>query len=126
MPSDDYQVAAFWPDLARQYSAPYFPNVTVGWDPSPRTVQSDKYDDLGYTFTPVLADATPERFRQSLLAARDYLDRGGDAPAKQPKILTVYAWNEWTEGSYLEPDTRHGYGFLEAIRDVFGGPLSQA
>ena len=131
-PTIDYaeyaaRAAATWPELARQYSAPYFPNVTVGWDPSPRTVQSDAYDDLGYTFTPVLADASPDRFRQSLLAARDFLDRSA-APlgGGTGKILTINAWNEWTEGSYLEPDSRHGYGFLEAIRDVFGGPVSQA
>ncbi|MBI5820822.1 MAG: glycoside hydrolase family 99-like domain-containing protein, partial [Verrucomicrobia bacterium] len=27
--------------------------------------------------------------------------------------------NEWTEGSYLEPDTVHGLKYLEAVRDVF-------
>lgn len=26
---------------------------------------------------------------------------------------------EWTETSYLEPDTLYGYGYLEAIRNVF-------
>jgi len=36
-----------------------------------------------------------------------------------PKVLNVNAWNEWTEGSYLEPDTVHGMAYLEAIRDVF-------
>jgi hypothetical protein len=34
--------------------------------------------------------------------------------------LTVNSWNEWTEGSYIEPDTVHGMKYLEAIRDVFG------
>jgi hypothetical protein len=34
------------------------------------------------------------------------------------KILTVNAWNEWPEGSCLEPDTQHGYGYLEALRDL--------
>ena len=28
--------------------------------------------------------------------------------------------NEWTEGSYLEPDTVHGTAYLEAIRDTLG------
>ena len=37
-----------------------------------------------------------------------------------PRILTINSWNEWTEGSYIEPDTVHGLKYLEAIRDTFG------
>lgn len=37
-----------------------------------------------------------------------------------PKLITVNSWNEWTEGSYLEPDTVNGFGYLEAVRRVFG------
>jgi hypothetical protein len=36
-----------------------------------------------------------------------------------PRILNINCWNEWTEGSYLEPDTRNGTAFLEAVKDVF-------
>jgi len=32
---------------------------------------------------------------------------------------TLNSWNEWTEGSYLEPDTVDGAKYLEAIRTVF-------
>ena len=39
-----------------------------------------------------------------------------------PRILNINCWNEWTEGSYLEPDTVHGMKYLEAVRDVFGAP----
>jgi hypothetical protein len=36
-----------------------------------------------------------------------------------PRILNINCWNEWTEGSYLEPDQVHGMKYLEAVRDVF-------
>ena len=38
-----------------------------------------------------------------------------------PRILNINCWNEWTEGSYLEPDSTHGMKYLEAVRDVFAG-----
>lgn len=31
-----------------EYRKDYFPNVTMGWDSSPRTIQSDVYDNVGY------------------------------------------------------------------------------
>jgi hypothetical protein len=36
-----------------------------------------------------------------------------------PKAILVEAWNEWGEGSYIEPHSEFGFGYLEAIRNVF-------
>ncbi len=105
-----------WPNLAAEHTLPYFPNVTMGWDPSPRACQSDVYDNLGYPYGFILEGNTPEAFKAVLISARDYLE---SRPGTE-RILTINAWNEWTEGSYLEPDTVHGMAYLEAIRQVFG------
>jgi hypothetical protein len=37
------------------------------------------------------------------------------------KLITINAWNEWIEDSYLLPDKKFGYAYLEAVRDVFEG-----
>ncbi len=95
---------------------PYHPNVTMGWDPSPRTVQTDVYDNVGYPFMGTLGGNTPAAFRLALQSARDWLAAQG----QRAPVLTINAWNEWTEGSYLEPDQEYGTGYLEAIREVFG------
>jgi hypothetical protein len=44
-----------------------------------------------------------------------------DAHPGIPKIITINAWNEWSEGSYLEPDTLWKYGYLEAVKEVMNG-----
>jgi hypothetical protein len=36
------------------------------------------------------------------------------------RTITINSWNEWVEGSYLEPDTETGTKYLDAIREVFG------
>jgi len=37
----------------------------------------------------------------------------------------INCWNEWTEGSYLEPDTVHGFQYLDAVKKVFGNSNSR-
>ncbi len=98
-----------------EFTIPYYPNATVSWDSSPRCCQSDIYGDYGYPFTGIL-EISPEQFEDQLNEIKKHLS---NKPEKD-RILTINAWNEWTEGSYLEPDTVNGYKYLEAIKKVFG------
>jgi hypothetical protein len=100
---------------ASTYGVPYYPNVTVGWDSTPRIDPGQPHANKGYPDTPVLKDSTPANFKRALEQAKAFLDK---QPAAQ-RILTIYAWNEWTEGGYLEPDTIHKFAHLEAIQEVF-------
>jgi hypothetical protein len=96
------------------HAVPYYPNVTMGWDASPRTVQSDMYDPLGYPFMASIGENTPQAFGRAVERVLEFLQ---GRPAAQ-RIFNINCWNEWTEGSYLEPDKRNGFGYLEALRDA--------
>lgn len=105
---------ADYEQLAATLSVPFHPNVTVGWDASPRTAQDVPFDAGRYPFTPVW-DQSPADFEAALRIAREFLQRH---PAPHP-VVTINAWNEWTEGSYLLPDTHHRYAYLEAVKRTF-------
>jgi len=111
---------AYWDAARQKYKRAYIPNVSMGWDPSPRTEQTDTWSDSGYPYTAVFA-STPAQFQNSLQVAKNYLDThcGPTWCA-----LTINAWNEWTEGSYLEPDTENNMAHLQAVGKVFGNSLS--
>ena len=35
----------------------------------------------------------------------------------EEKVIFLDSWNEWGEGSYMEPDLLFGHGFLEVLKD---------
>ena len=62
-----------------------------------------------------VVNRSPVAFKEALKKAKEYLKKHPD----QPQIISINSWNEWSEGSYLEPDTKRGFAYLEAVRDVF-------
>jgi hypothetical protein len=108
-----------WSRAATNFGVPYIPNVTMGWDSSPRADQSQAFDNSGYPFMNTIKDNTPENFRAALDLAKQRLL----AENNGLRILNLNCWNEWTEGSYLEPDTVHGMAYLDAVRKVFAAQV---
>jgi hypothetical protein len=107
----------FYETAITNFPVPYFPNATINWDNSPRASPDAKWDKpAAHVVNPVMVGNSPAAFRE---ACRIIKARLLAAPTA-PKIVTVNAWNEWPEGSTLEPEQEYGYGYLEAIKDVFG------
>jgi hypothetical protein len=95
-----------WNELGKEYDIPYYPHVSIGWDNNPRFEM----------FRPgVVKNNTPANFKKALQDAKTYVD----AHPKQAPLITINSWNEWTETSYLQPCTMFGYGYLEAVKEVF-------
>ena len=96
-----------WAYIDENIRAPYYPQVSLGWDANPRYNRLHK---------DICVENTPENVKIACEMAKEYVD--SHKSLKAP-LITVNSWNEWTEGSYLHPDSLYGYGYLEAIRDVF-------
>lgn len=61
----------------------------------------------------VVCGATPEKFgkyfsRQIKHAKNDY----------KKDYIFIFAWNEWSESGYLEPDEKYKTGYLEALKNA--------
>lgn len=75
----------------------------TGWDNTPRKRK------LGYVFD----GGTPEKFK---IYIKRLIERAVDV--YKADYLFLFAWNEWAEGGYLEPDERFKFGYLEALKEA--------
>ena len=120
-----FDYASNMPDIVARRCAemdsaalPYMPNVTTGWDATPRCRQDEPYPwakreyPYGASFTNNTADA----FRKSLEVAKAW----AESSPKKPGAVYVNGWNEYTEGTYLVPNNWDSDGFLRAVAAVFG------
>ncbi|NQJ22121.1 glycoside hydrolase family 99-like domain-containing protein [Streptococcus suis] len=73
----------------------------VDWDNTPRR------GDRGR----VCLGSTPEKFQHYMTEQIKNVNEN-----YQNDMLFIFAWNEWAEGGYLEPDERNKYGYLEALK----------
>ena len=105
--------AAQWPQLSAAAQLPYHPAVSPGWDASPRGADFGGTRPDKYPWSPVVVGEHPEKFRAAVARAVAFARR----LAPEQQLVFVSSLNEWSEGHYLEPDTRFGMGWLEAVRD---------
>ena len=78
------------------------PCAFTDWDNTPR------HKERGYLFQGVSPDKFKSYFIQLIDNTKNFYDTD---------MIFVFAWNEWAEGGYLEPDEKNGFAFLEAIKE---------
>lgn len=105
----------FCEEFPKTIKQPYYPNVTMGWDATPRCSAKFTFKNAEYPCMATMKNNTPENFQQALQSAKSWVDSN----IKNNKIITINSWNEWTEGSFLEPEREYGYQYLDAIKTVF-------
>ena len=98
-------VKKYWEDHSG-LELTYIPHISVGWDNNARFYEFKEG---------IIKGNTPEQVELAFRAAKEFCDNHPE----NPPLITVNAWNEWIEGSYLQPDKLYGYGYLDAIRKVF-------
>jgi hypothetical protein len=114
-PSHSYQeledgYSETWTWMINNSKLPYMIPVTSGWDKRPWGGSPDpKHDN---------SESTPITFRDQLLRAKSIIDKN---PQKTLKTMMICCWNEYGEGSYIEPTEKFGFDYLNQIRDVFDG-----
>lgn len=98
----DY-ISTMQKDATHWHDKPVYQVAFPDWDNAPR------YKERATFFT----DATPENFAKALDIIKEKTKIHSD------KIIFVNAWNEWSEGAYLEPDTINGHKHLEILSKKF-------
>lgn len=110
--------AAEWPAIAAATGLPYHPAVAPGWDASPRAADFGAEKPRKYPWWPIVTGESPAAFQVAVTRALAYARASAVPPEEQ--LVFLASLNEWSEGHYLEPDTRFGLGWLEAVRAARG------
>jgi hypothetical protein len=98
---------AYWDRVRDQARLPLIVSTQAGWDSTPRSLGNQSPGSRW-----MRTDNTPDLLEQTLRDARERVD-------PELPLLLIEAWNEWGEGSFIEPGKRYGFGQLEAVRRVF-------
>lgn len=81
-----------------------YPIISPGYD---RTARAGKQ-------ARVYSNPNPTSFKKHVAKTLQYIENKED----EHKLIFLDSWNEWAEGNYMEPDTKWGHGFLNALKEV--------
>lgn len=86
----------------KEYGWPVHRGAMLGWDNTARRLTDAR----------VFHGATPYGFRRWV---KGVLEQEQRLNTNEESLFFINAWNEWAEGTYLEPDQRWGRGYLQAF-----------
>jgi hypothetical protein len=91
----------------RRADYPQFRAAMASWDNSPRRGLRAH----------IFHEADPREYERWLGAL---VEEARATRAPEERIVFINAWNEWAEGTHLEPDQRYGHAYLEATARALG------
>jgi len=88
---------------------PFFRGLMLEWDNCPRNKYGTIFDHYSpeqfYMFNKIIIEWTNKHYNKDL------------------RFIFINAWNEWGEGSYLEPDEKYGYASINSLsKAIFNLP----
>ncbi|MBI5334958.1 MAG: glycoside hydrolase family 99-like domain-containing protein [Burkholderiales bacterium] len=98
-----------WDWFMQHADLPYIVPTSAGWDRRPWGGSDDPLHDR--------SAPTADQFRAHLAAARAIV---AAQPARTLGLSVLCCWNEFGEGSYVEPTRGRGISFLQAVQATFG------
>lgn len=99
---------------------PWIPTASVGWDPWAwrKTPEESPNSPWLHPDNMTRWYSSPDQFRQLLVRMKAFMDALPDGHMGR-RMLMLDNWNEWGEGHYIAPHAGAGFGYLQAVREVF-------
>lgn len=97
-----------WGELKRISQLPSIPTISMGWNSEP----------WGSTYYKGQWYIEPPLFKELCSKAKIHIDSANEKNAFSSMLL-LDNWNEFGEGHYIFPTKQFGFGYLDAVREVF-------
>ena len=75
----------------------------------------DNTSRKAYNGATIYTGLSPETFEQWM---KDIMLESKKIHSSENDFIFINAWNEWAEGTHLEPDLMYGYANLSAVKNA--------